>query len=157
MWRQPRPRLFRKNDTAQVEQGWRLRGKQCQSHHRYREAWIGGTHAGLLRPTDSSRKFEARGNSPPQPLHRPRSLRHSHAAARGNQSKPNLVLTLTRASHAYPYSGARCTIGFIDVPFTRDLTLLPIETFKQFRTETNNSAMHRRMVQINATFSHHLL
>lgn len=46
-------------------------------------------------------------------------------------------------------------VGFIEVPFACDLTLLSIETFKQFRTEATDPAMHGRMVQINTAFRHH--
>jgi len=48
-------------------------------------------------------------------------------------------------------------VTFIKVPFAGDLTLLPIETFKQFRTDTNAPAMPSGMVQIAAAFRHHLL
>jgi transposase len=64
-------RLLPENGSAQVEQRWGSRGKQRHPHHRNRKASIGGTHAGRRCPTDRSRKFEDRGNSLPQTLHRP--------------------------------------------------------------------------------------
>lgn len=48
-------------------------------------------------------------------------------------------------------------IGLIQVPFTRDLSLPPVEELKQFGTEMQNPAIHSRVIDSNTALSHHFL
>ena len=48
-------------------------------------------------------------------------------------------------------------VGFIQVPFTADLSLPAIEAHKQFGTEMNNPTMNSQVIHIDAALSHHFL
>jgi hypothetical protein len=48
-------------------------------------------------------------------------------------------------------------IGFVDIPFSSDLALPPMEALQQFGAEMQNPPMDGRMVHRDAPLSHHFL